>query len=384
MKQLKRTDIPIKNLPNGDSLHIQTFTIEGISPGPEVHIQANVHGAEIQGNVVIYELLNFFLNHDFKGKITFIPCANPMALHSKSGTFTQGRFNPITGDNWNRNYVDLLSLPKEETGLDLEYFVNKMQSSSEEKIKTEFKRELKRSYETYWKNFCTRQGPNENRALNIILQTLACHSDIVLDLHTGPKATRYLYAAEFEQESAKNFLTPFFLIIPSKFAGAMDEGSFMPWIHLKKAFQNQGRVISFDFESYTLELGSEEVLSSHEAKEDAARIIHYLNSKGLDIKNPPFLKRPEQKYCLLKNYKTYYSPFAGLIEYLKSPGDSFKKGDILAKVLNFRSVQKSEDLKTAWKEVPALDTGIVITHSPTGVIHEGNEIFQIMTHFEFC
>jgi predicted deacylase len=133
-----------------------------------------------------------------------------------------------------------------------------------------------------------------------------------------------------------------------------------------------------------LELGSEESLSSHEAKEDAARIIHYLHSKGLDIENPPFIKRPEQKYSLLKNYKTYYSPFAGLVEYLKSPGDSFKKGDILARVLNFGPVQESKDLKMAWKEILALDAGIVINHSPTGVIHEGNEIFQIMTHFKFC
>ena len=384
MNQLKRTDRSIKKLPNGDSLHIQTFTVEGTRPGPEVYIQANVHGAEIQGNAVIYELLDFFLNHDFKGKITFVPCANPMAINSKSGTFTQGRFNPVTGDNWNRNYVDLLSLPQEETGLDLESFVNKRLSASEDTIKTEFKRELKKSYETCWTNFCTKKGPSENRALNMTLQTLASHSDIVLDLHTGPKATRYLYAAEFEAESAKNFLTPFFLIIPNKFAGAMDEGCFMPWIHLKMAFQKQGRETTFDFESYTLELGSEECLSSSDAKEDAARIIHYLHSKGLDIENPPFIRRPEQKYCLLKNYKTYYSPFAGFVEYLKSPGDSFEKGDILARVLNFGSVQESKDLKTAWSDIPALDTGIVITHAPTGVIHEGNEIFQIMTHFKIC
>ena len=67
----------------------------------------------------------------------------------------------------------------------------------------------------------------------------------------------------------------------------MDEACFMPWIHLEKAIKNLGREISLGFESYTLELGSEETLSSNEAKEDAARIIHYLNTKGMEIENPP-------------------------------------------------------------------------------------------------
>ena len=209
---------------------------------------------------------------------------------------------------------------------------------------------------------------------------MASNSDIVIDLHTGPKATRYLYAAEFEKESAKNFLTPFFLVIPNKFAGAMDEACFMPWLHLEKALKDLGREVSLGFESYTLELGSEETISSKEAKADAARIIHYLNTMGLNIENPPPIDRPKQNFCLLKNLKTYYSPYAGLVEYLKAPGNTFRKGDPLAKVLNFREVHESNDIEKAWKTIFAIDSGYIITHSTTGVIHEGNEIFQVMTN----
>ena len=382
MKQIKSSLIPIKTLPTGDSLSIKTFKLKGDQEGPQVYIQANVHGAEIQGNAVIYELLNFFINHKFIGELIFVPCANPMGLNNKAGTFTQGRFNPVTGDNWNRNYTDLLTLPKEKINFDLSSFAKKFRESSLDTIKKEFKAELEKAYTAYWDNICQEKGPNENNFLNITLQKLASTSDIVIDLHTGPKATRYLYAAEFEKESAKNFLTPFFLVIPNKFAGAMDEACFMPWLHLEAALKDLGREVSLGFESYTLELGSEETISSKEAKADAARIIHYLNTMGLNIENPPQIDQPEQNFCLLKNLKTYYSPYAGLVEYLKTPGSTFKKGEPLAKVLNFREVNESKDMEKAWKNIFALDSGYIITHSTTGVIHEGHEIFQVMTNSE--
>ena len=78
MKKIDNLKVPIKELPGGHTLNLNVYRLKGDSPGPHVHIQSNVHGAELQGNVVIFHLINYFLNNSFKGTITFIPHANPM------------------------------------------------------------------------------------------------------------------------------------------------------------------------------------------------------------------------------------------------------------------------------------------------------------------
>lgn len=382
MKSFEKKLIPIRNLANGDQQSIQVFTIKGQQGGPKVHIQASVHGAEIQGNAVIYELLKVLKDKDFKGEVVLIPCANPIGMNTKSGPFTQGRFNPVTGDNWNRNYVDLSGLSVKETNFDIPSFADEMiqKDITTDQIKSFYKDFIKKGYDFYWENFLKRKGPSDNKFLNITLQKLASQADIVLDLHTGPKATRYLYAGEFEKSSAKHFLTPFSLIIPDKFAGAMDEATFMPWLNLEKEFKKRGQPHSFGFESYTLELGSEETINGKEAKKDAARIVNYLNFQGLSLSDPPKPETPTQYYCLLKDYKTIYSPQAGLVEFLKKPGESFKKGDPLASFLNFRGVESFEEIEKANSTIVAEEDGFVITHSTTSVIHEGMELFQVLTN----
>ena len=77
MNKLSRVDYPIKELPSGDKLFISSFKLESGHAGPHVHIQASVHGAELQGNAVIFHLMQYFIHHPFKGSVTFIPLANP-------------------------------------------------------------------------------------------------------------------------------------------------------------------------------------------------------------------------------------------------------------------------------------------------------------------
>ena len=71
---------------------------------PTVYIQANMHGAEVQGNAVIFQLLELLKDCEIQSNITLVPYANPVACNHKNGEYTLGRFDPITGVNWNRMY----------------------------------------------------------------------------------------------------------------------------------------------------------------------------------------------------------------------------------------------------------------------------------------
>jgi predicted deacylase len=57
MSHFIKTQIKVGESVNGQPYTIPVFTVKGKIPGPKVYIQANLHGAEIQGNAVIYQLL---------------------------------------------------------------------------------------------------------------------------------------------------------------------------------------------------------------------------------------------------------------------------------------------------------------------------------------
>lgn len=376
MKAIQTLSIPIRELPNGDQLGLKTYEIEGDAPGPEVHIQSSIHGAEIQGNAVIYKLIEFLQERSFSGRVRFIPMANPWGLTQKSGTFTQGRFNPMTGDNWNRNFVDLLKLDEKVSGFTLKDFVECHKEADDEAVISAFKKSLVAMIDHYVEHL-SKRGLSDNKKLNLILQKLAAPADIVLDLHTGFYSTRYLYTSELLMESSKHFGIPFTLIYPNAFAGAMDESTQAPWWGLVNAFREAGRTLSMPFESFTVELGSQECISLEDAEVDSARILNYLNHKGMQIQNLPPLEKTEMHACYLRDYKRYSAPRGGLYQYLVAPGEKFKEGQVLARILNLHEIENSS-LKKCLSEVHAVADGILLNHPQTGVLGEGSELIQVM------
>jgi len=376
MSKLDRIDYPVKQMPSGDWEHISLFRFQGQEPGPHVHIQANVHGAELQGNAVIYYLMDYFLKNQFKGSVTFIPCANPAGVNTKMGTFTQGRFNPITGDNWNRCYEDIFTHHENEIGQSLKEFVHDNINENWEVIKSNFKTAIFNSFKNYEKHL-DKYGQNENKSLFLLLQKVAAPADIVLDLHTGPIATRYIYSAEFQKDSVKHFNFPFVLNIPDKFAGAMDEGTFINWVRLQRAFLEHGKDIPLEFESYTIELGSEEAISLEDAQKDATNILNYLHYKSIILEKPQ-IDFTLQRHAKLANFKTYYSPQGGMIEYIKGPGEQVNEGEIMAKILNFKRLTSDDKFDDAITELKCNKDCFIINHCPSGAISKGMELYQVL------
>jgi uncharacterized protein len=183
MNKFERKDITLKELASGDHLGLTLYRISGESPGPHVHIQASVHGAEVQGNLVIMELIRQFAKIPLHGSVTLIPLANPLATNTKVGTHTQGRYNSVSGHNWNRNYTDLSSY------LDAKTFAQQHQGSDWKKIKSAYKLAIVEACNQA-STHLSKNGLSENHKLNLLLQKLAAPADIVLDLHTGPIACR--------------------------------------------------------------------------------------------------------------------------------------------------------------------------------------------------
>ncbi len=339
MNSIKTELIPYKTLPSGDQSSLIKYIIKGINDGPQVYIQSSLHGAELQGNAVIYLLLEYLKDNPINGKIEIIPQANPEGLNSKILKYTQGRYNLETGDNWNRLYFDFL---EDSDLVDLN------------DIKGSFSKIL----DTYY------HKSNKPYYLNYLLQKNAIKADIVLDLHTAPVGTRYLYVPEYAFEKGKDLKFPFNIIIPPGFAGALDEAIFTPWLKLSK-----DKNIDVPVEAYTLELGGEEIIDLKEANTDLNRILHLFSKRG--VITSPIKFEEKQFYSKLENFKTYYSKKPGLYNFNFKVGDFFQKNDNLCDIINFKpSLSKTEFL--------APSDGILINRYPSSNVSEHAELFQAL------
>lgn len=366
----------VKQLVTGEALTVRVHTIKGDEAGPHIHIQASVHGAEIQGNAVILQLMQKLQDFSLKGSISFVPICNPYATATKNGTYTYGRFNPVTGHNWNRNFFDLIEKHERK---DFETFVDEYKNQSWPEIKTAYKSFLQEKLKNLRDQMIAEDSLHDNININILLQSLAAKADGILDMHTGPSATRYLYSAEFQKKIAQMLLFKHVLVIPNEFAGAMDEACFMPWIHLQNELAKHGKEVELDVEAFTLEFGSEETFSMDWAQKDVESVLNYLSYKGV-IKRD--LKEHRPNYCLLKNYKTLYAPRGGLVDYRFAPGDHFKQGDVLASFYCFDQLNPAKPIESTRHDVTAKQDGIIINRCPSSAVHQGMELYQVMTEVE--
>ena len=357
----------VAQMANGQHLSVPIYRIKGRKNAPSVYIQANIHGAEVQGNAVIYQLLEQLKQLDCYGDITVVPLANPIGCNQKSGEFTLGRFDPITGANWNRGYHFNASLP--------EQFVNQYPDLKMTDIVLKFRQWIINDLEQ--QQLHCAYGVTTAQYLCASLQRMAFDADIVLDLHTGPISSRHLYCPEYVKDSAALFDIAHTLFIPIGFDGALDEACFSPWWQLQKAYAVQGRVIDVAVAAFTLELGSQEWLCLEEAKKDSASILSYLSARGV-VESGKYKPATMTRYaCALADYRAMYAPQSGMVEYLAPLGQELDAGQPLVRLLRMDRYGQEDVLNT----VQAPERCIPVLHFASASVNHGTELYKVMTNY---
>lgn len=362
----------VGELASGAALTVPVYRIKGDETLPSVYIQANMHGAEVQGNAVIYQLLEVLKSAHVQGNITLVPYANPVGCNHKNGEYTLGRFDPITGMNWNRMYHFDENI--------IDSFVDNHKNSTDEVIEREFKAQLLASidYKFQYNHF----GLTTGQRIAYQLQRLAHEADIVLDLHTGPISSKHLYCPEYAQASASYFNIPHTILIPNSFDGALDEATFCPWWTLQEKLQAIGSKFSISSttinkESFTVELGSQEQIDLDEAYQDALSILTYLQHKNVigDLSLTP--NKLTRYACYLKNYKAFYSPMGGMVDYLAEFGKPLPAGRSLVQILRMDNYGDGEPLHQI-----TLDHDVIpILHFASASVNQGTELYKVFTQY---
>ena len=379
MNVISKEVMYVGEMASGAALTVPVYRLKGKQQGPDVYLQANMHGAEVQGNAVIFQLLEQLKTIDLNGSITLVPYANPVACNHKNGEYTLGRFDPITGVNWNRMY----------------HFDQSIIAPFAKAYLTHTTAEIERAFKALMLEQISQKlnhniyGLTTGQRIAFQLQRLAHQADIVLDLHTGPISSKHLYCPEYASASAKYFDIPHVLFIPNDFDGALDEATFCPWWQLQQEFATLGRdfpITKADAnegetfiikESFTVELGSQEQIDLDVAHDDAVGILSYLQYQGV-INSYDYQPATMIRYsCMLKDYKALYSPMGGMVDYLAEFGQPLAPGEPLARILRMDNYGDGDPLHYI-----SLDHSVIpILHFASASVNQGTELYKVFSKF---
>src|ERR1035438_3418316 len=109
-RETRRSDlkeIVLRTSAVGQAMTAPVFWCHGRNPRPLAYIQANVHGAELQGNAAILALFDLLEKEPPRGSLILVPRVNPVAANQQVGDYVSGVFDLASGVNFNRGYINL-------------------------------------------------------------------------------------------------------------------------------------------------------------------------------------------------------------------------------------------------------------------------------------
>ncbi len=359
-------------LASGDMLSLQVYKFIGNQPGKKVYIQSNLHGAEIVGNAVIQQLIEFFSSLDsseIQGEIWLVPVCNPLGTNQRSHFFSSGRFNSYDGQNWNRIFWDYEKK--------CEYLVEFAQSQLDnepEVIKSNYRAKI----QSAWKKELTKlQQPKSgtvSEQYRAKLQSLCLDADYVIDIHSSSnQGIDFLFCFAARQEAAKYFLIEYGILMTEYNGEAFDEAFLKPWLALERELNKLGREIKFDLESWTLELGSGMTMNPESIAKGVKGIKNYLSYKKVLTTASPSDSNPIKLFTR-NAVNSYYAPRGGMIHNrlpLKTP---VKRGDRLYQLLSFNKKKQLSEVINIHAEID----GLVFDISTNQCVNQGEYVLDIL------
>jgi predicted deacylase len=368
--------IPIQHLASGDRLSIQVYKFIGANPGKKAYLQANLHGAEIVGNAVIHQFIEFLMSLDesrLAGEIWLVPVCNPLSTNQRNHYFSTGRFNIYDGKDWNRIFWDY-----EKECEDLAAFANSQTQLEPTEIRNNYLELIQSAFEKQLQKIQSPSGLPFSDHYRYQLQSLCLDANYVIDIHSSSnQAIDYLYCFQSREESAKGFLLDYGILMNEYDGDAFDEAFMKPWLALEKKLTDLGREIKFDVESWTLELGSGMQMNPDSVRKGLFRIKNYLaQQQVLKLPGFPLESTPSHRvnFTIKSEVKKYYASAGGMIQSRVALGSLIQAGQMLYQLLSFN---KNGELPIVI-DVCAEADGLVFDVSTNHAVNEGDYVLSVM------
>ncbi len=368
--------IPLRQMASGDILSLQVYKFIGVNTGKKVYIQSNLHGAEIAGNAVIHQLVEFLLTvdaSDLVGEIWLVPVCNPMGTNERAHNFASGRYCVYEAKDWNRIFWDY-----EKEADDLTAFAKSQFPLNIEVVRQNYLTIIKKEFAKLLEKINFSSCVPYTQKFRYILQSLSIDADYLIDLHSSSnQGLNYLYYFHNREESAKLFWLDFGILLNEYDGDAFDEAFIKPWLALEKCLQQLGRNIQFEIEAWTLELGIGMQIIPDAVMQGVGGVKNYLISKGVLRNTGLLLEEQKNKKMFFKNrsdVRKYYAPAGGMIQSRIKLGSLVKIGDRIYQILCFNKLGNLPKVIDIFAEVD----GLVYDTSINQSVNEGEFVIGII------
>ncbi|MGE7993511.1 succinylglutamate desuccinylase/aspartoacylase family protein [Pseudomonas sp. NPDC089554] len=304
-------------------LHSFHFGPRGAS---KVYIQASLHADELPGMLVAWHLKQRLAELEQQGllrrEVTLVPVANPVGLEQVLLDAPLGRFELQSGENFNRNFVDL----SDSIGDQVEQHLTQDAEHNLTLIREYLRRDL---------DLHPAVTPLQSQRLT--LQRLACDADMVLDLHCDFEAVEHLYTtpeAWPQVEPLARYLGAQASLLATDSGGqSFDECFSLVWWQLQQRFGKRFPIPLGCF-SVTLELRGQADVSHDLARRDCQAILDFLTHAGVIAGQAPELPDLPRAATPLAAVEPVVAPLGGLLVFHAKPGQYLEAGQLIAEVID--------------------------------------------------
>ncbi|MCG8708502.1 succinylglutamate desuccinylase/aspartoacylase family protein [Brenneria sp. 4F2] len=358
------------NLPEhapGGQRQLTSFHFGRPGDGEKIYLQAGLHADELPGMLVLHYLKRLLSQAERRGEIhseiVVVPMANPPGMAQVMLNSGIGRFDLVSGRNFNRDFPDLARLAHQH----LQSLPAADVVSDPQRVRTAMTSALSEL-----------PAISETAALRRQLLLLACDADLVLDLHCDDRAILHLYADPAWRDAAQ-ILARFMdigtlLLSADSGGGSFDEACGLPWRRLAASHQ-AWRQLKPHCMAVTLELRGQQDVSHALASADAQRLYHYLQHRGAIAGDAPAIPERETVMLPFSAGEIVQAPACGILLLLRQPGEWVDADEVVAEII--------DPLTDTVKAVRTRVSGQIYACRRTPFVTLGAEIMKIAGHTPF-
>ncbi len=308
----------------GTARQIHSFHYGPADAPGKVYIQASLHADELPGMLVCWHLKQRLAHLDAAGalrwEVVLVPVANPLGLEQVLMDVPQGRFDNDSRENFNRFFIDVSRQVADQV---------------QDALTADPAHNLQLIRSTLRQTLVDQVPATQLQSMRLILQTLACDADVVLDLHCDFEAVQHLYLAPHawpQVEPLAQYLGAQACFMSEDAGGhSFDDCYTLFWAQMQARFP--GRLAAPGFAA-TVELRGVADVEDGLARQDCQALINYLTLRGAidgQAPPPPALLNPPTP---LAGVEPVVSPVGGLIVFCAQVGDYLKAGQALAHIID--------------------------------------------------
>jgi predicted deacylase len=345
-------------------------TLYSYTAGPQdapvkVHLQAALHADEQPGSMVLHHLLAMLRDADAKGQLrarfVVFPSVNPLGLATRTLRTHIGRYDLVTGVNYNRRWPDLYPL-----------VANAVESRLTDDPRANVV--LLRKAVGEWLD--AQQPGSAAEELRLAVLRSAHDADIVLDLHCDSDSLKHIFTSPELMPGLRD-LADWMQVAATLTAEDSGGGSFdemLPQLYRKAARANPGKPVPIAAETATLEYRGQADVFDDMGLSDANGLFGFFAARGLIDADPGPLPASAPAATPFEATEVVRVDRPGLLAYRVELGGRVTKGQPIADLI----AMDGPDAFIARTPVLAGTDGFVLSRSLSKYVPRGGSVAKIV------